>query len=81
MPSMHISIAILIILASIRTHRWLVRILAPFGIVMLVGSIYLGWHYAVACHVGFGATIGLWWISGRIVRAWDRQSPGIAIGT
>jgi len=81
MPSMHLSIVTVIVLASIRTHRLLAWILVPFGIVILVGSVHLGWHYAIDSYVGIGATMALWWVSGRIVRRWSRRSSEVVVGT
>jgi len=80
MPSMHLSIVTAIILAGIRTHRWLAWVLLPFGILILIGSIHLGWHYAIDSYVGIGATAAIWWVSGRILRRWN-LSPGGAVST
>ena len=75
MPSMHLAIVTAVILAGVRTHRWLVYGLAPFGLIILVGSIHLGWHYAVDSYVGILATALIWWCSGRFLGFWEARRP------
>lgn len=75
MPSLHLAIITAVILAGIRTHRWLALGLVPFGIMILVGSVHLGWHYAIDSYVGIGATLLLWWVCGHLMRAWQARRP------
>lgn len=79
MPSMHLSIVTTVVLAGVYSHRWLATILIPFLIVILIGSVHLGWHYAIDSYVGIGATVLLWWASGHIIRAWSRHRMGSLI--
>lgn len=77
MPSMHLSIVSAVVLAGIRTHRWMSWVLLPFGAVILIGSVHLGWHYAIDSYVGILATVLIWWMSGHFVRWWQgRRSFG-----
>ena len=73
MPSMHLAIVTAVVLAGIRSHRWLAWLLIPFGLVILIGSVHLGWHYAIDSYVGILATGGIWWMSGRFVRWWKQR--------
>lgn len=75
MPSLHLAIITAVILAGIRTHRWLALGLVPFGIMILVGSVHLGWHYAIDSYVGIGATLLLWRLCGHHMRAWQARRP------
>jgi hypothetical protein len=53
MPSMHVGIAVLLaILGFASGKRWLGWSLAGFAGVIFVGSILLGWHYAVDGYLG-----------------------------
>ncbi len=73
MPSMHLAIVTAVVLAGIRSHRWLAWVLVPFGFVILIGSVHLGWHYAIDSYVGILAACGIWWMSGRFVRWWGQR--------
>jgi hypothetical protein len=75
MPSMHLSIVTAVILAGVRTHRWRLYGLVPFGAIILVGSVHLGWHYAVDSYVGILATMFIWWCSGRFLGYWETRRP------
>ncbi|MDH3297056.1 MAG: phosphatase PAP2 family protein [Gemmatimonadota bacterium] len=73
MPSMHLSIVTAVVLAGIQTYRWLSWVLIPFGFVILIGSVHLGWHYAIDSYVGILATVWIWWASGHFVRWWQQR--------
>lgn len=78
MPSMHIAIVAVVSLAAVRTHRWLVVIVAPLLTLMLVGSVHLGWHYAVDGYVSLIAVALLWWLTGRFLRWWASRKDSTA---
>lgn len=69
MPSMHVAVATLVALAAWTYQRWLGGLLAPVILIIWIGSIHLGWHYAVDGLVAFFLVLIIWWYSGRIVRA------------
>jgi hypothetical protein len=73
MPSMHLAIVTAVVLAGIRTHRRLAWVLVPLGFVILIGSVHLGWHYAIDSYVGILLAGGIWWMSGRFVRWWKQR--------
>src|SRR6185437_4837193 len=60
MPSMHVLIAVLVAILGLRTNRWLGGVLAAFAAVIVVGSVHLGWHYAVDAIAAVGLAIALW---------------------
>ena len=51
-------------------------------VVTLVGSVHLGWHYAIDGIAGIVLALVFWWISARITRWWlARTGPGRAAAT
>jgi hypothetical protein len=67
MPSMHVAMAVLIFLVARRVH-WSLGILGfLYVIVIQVGSVHLGWHYAIDGYVAGAATVAIWWAVGRVI--------------
>jgi hypothetical protein len=72
MPSMHVAIAYLLWLAAWKQNRVLSAPFAAYAVIIMIGSVHLGWHYALD---GYIAILGVWFIwhaAGWIVRrdAW-----------
>jgi hypothetical protein len=65
MPSMHVAIPVLYVLTTWRIDRRLCAIFGVFAVLMLLGSIHLGWHYAVDGYVSILGVCVLWAASGR----------------
>jgi hypothetical protein len=65
MPSMHVATTILFILCAISSgHRWLVYSTIVFSLSIFLGSILLGWHYAVDGYAGALIAVACWKLSG-----------------
>jgi hypothetical protein len=78
MPSMHVGSSILFILCALATgKRWLAWTTTVFALAIFVGSIHLGWHYAVDGYLGAAIAQVCWWLAARIVN-WDRTARGVA---
>ena len=79
MPSMHVGTSVLFTLLGWRAHRLLGLAFAAFTGVILVGSVHLGWHYAVDGYVAIVATCLIWVVVGRALArsadAPDRDGP------
>ncbi len=62
MPSMHVATSTLFALLGWRVNRALGIILTIFLVIIMIGSVHLGWHYAID---GYVAIIGTWlvWLS------------------
>jgi hypothetical protein len=76
MPSMHNAIAVLLACAGSGISRWLGRFLSIFAMLIFVGSIHLGWHYALDGIVAGAISIGLWSSSGALLARYERRISG-----
>lgn len=78
MPSMHVGTSILFaILGFAAGKKWLGYLFSVFAALIFVGSIHLGWHYAIDGYLGAAVALVCWWLAGKIV-AWDRRRRGLA---
>lgn len=65
MPSMHLSMGTLLVLATWRLGT-IARVLSClYLIVLLIGSVYLAWHYAVDGYAAIVGTWAIWWLVGH----------------
>lgn len=67
MPSMHNALCILLVLAARRINPILFVASIVFALVIFVGSVHLGWHYAIDAYVSAVAVWLIWMLAGRIV--------------
>jgi hypothetical protein len=67
-PSMHNASAALFALAFWKVSRGVGIAFAVYAAAILLGSVHLGWHYAVDGYAGFGLAVIGWWIAGPIAR-------------
>jgi hypothetical protein len=68
MPSMHVALPVLFALTARQVDRRLGLAFAAFAGLIFLGSIHLGWHYAVDGYAGAAGIVVLWWFSGRLLR-------------
>jgi hypothetical protein len=68
MPSMHLAMATLMALLGWRINRWAGAGYTAFAAIILVGSVHLGWHYAIDGYVSIVAAIVLWCAVGWTMR-------------
>ncbi|HEY9469699.1 MAG TPA: phosphatase PAP2 family protein [Propionibacteriaceae bacterium] len=66
MPSMHVAMPVLYTLIGWRSSRVLGTCFALYALVIFLGSIHLGWHYAVDGEVSLVVVPILWWFSGKL---------------
>lgn len=65
-PSMHCASSTLFALFGFSRSRALGSALSAFALVIFIGSIYLGWHYAVDGIAGALIAVGCWFAARRI---------------
>jgi len=68
MPSMHIAIVTLNAVMLTSLNRWIGAAAWGYVLVILTGSVYLGWHYALDGYVSIALVPLIWWSVGRIQR-------------
>jgi PAP2 superfamily len=77
MPSMHVGSSVILVLCARATGKsWLFCAICFFCAAIFIGSIHLGWHYAVDGYVGAAIAVFGWWLAGKIV-IWDRAARGV----
>lgn len=67
-PSLHVAMATLFALAGRHLAPWFGGVLAVYGFLILLGSVHLGWHYAVDGYASMIGTMFLWAMAGWIAR-------------
>lgn len=65
MPSMHLAVSWIMVLYARSLGRRPLMLAVPFFALMYLGSIYLGFHYAVDAYVSVAVTSLIWWIAGK----------------
>ena len=73
MPSMHVSFASLFAIVGWKTDRRLGMMLGAYAAVILLGSVHLGWHYAIDGYFAIAATGLIWWGVGWMQRRTRRR--------
>lgn len=66
MPSMHVAIAFLYVLACWDISARLRVASAAFCVIILLGSVHLAYHYLVDGLVSIAVVGALWWLAGRL---------------
>lgn len=72
MPSVHNALAVLFALAGRQVSRLLGHVLWIYAIAIFIGSVHLGWHYAVDGLVAAAMTVWLWRACGRLADRLER---------
>lgn len=70
MPSMHNGSALLFALAGYKISRFAGHLLSAHAILIFIGSIHLGWHYAVDSYLAWALTLVIWFAMAPVSRWW-----------
>ncbi|HUF87369.1 MAG TPA: phosphatase PAP2 family protein [Thermohalobaculum sp.] len=73
-PSLHVAIPATCACLAFVADRMIGWILAAFTVAVLVGSVHLGWHYAIDGFGGLALGLACWWASRRLVAWWLRRT-------
>jgi hypothetical protein len=77
MPSIHVGMCVLLaLLAFAGGKRRLGWFFAALTATIFLGSIELGWHYAVDGYAGAVVALATWFLAGRLVLGGSRE-PGL----
>ena len=67
MPSIHLAMAMLFVLLAFEVRKWLGWLFVGYAVIMQIGSVILGWHYAVDGYAGIILAYLIWYIVKRCV--------------
>jgi hypothetical protein len=76
MPSLHVAVPVLGVLAAWRRYRPLALALVAYTVVIAIGSLRLGWHYAIDGEVGALGAAAIWWVVVRFFEPPPRHASG-----
>lgn len=68
MPSMHVGQAFLFFLAMRHKARWAAIVFGAFAVIVLIGSVHVGYHYAVDGYLAIVLAAAVWGASGFFMR-------------
>ncbi|MBZ9795472.1 phosphatase PAP2 family protein [Mesorhizobium sp. ES1-4] len=75
MPSLHVGLATLNAYFLSSLNRWLGVLGWIFAALIMYGSVYTGWHYAVDGYLSIVVVSLIWWGTGRLVREQGHWAP------
>ncbi len=73
MPSMHNATVLLFILATRDTSRFVSGLVWAHAILIFLGSVHFGWHYAVDAYISWLLVLVLWPIAHRLATWWESR--------
>jgi hypothetical protein len=79
MPSVHNALSVLFALAAFKVNRIAGWVAASYAFLIWLGSIYLGWHYAVDGLAAALLTFAIWPLAGIAADRLARPSPERAL--
>jgi hypothetical protein len=68
MPSLHVAMAALFVMVARAVNKWAYRAALVFLVLILCGSVALGWHYAIDGYISIILVIVLWHGAGRMLQ-------------
>ena len=75
MPSVHNGLAILFAIAAFKIDRRFGWVMSGYAAIIWIGSIHLGWHYAIDGLVALPLVLGIWRMTGWVADWLERPSP------
>ncbi|WP_063656123.1 phosphatase PAP2 family protein [Aliivibrio fischeri] len=59
-PSMHVSMATLMAIGMTKKNKWWGFVFWPYCLIIMIGSVHLGWHYALDGYLSLILTTIIW---------------------
>lgn len=75
MPSVHLAIVTLNALMLGTLNRTIGMLAWVYVVLILVGSVFLGWHYAIDGYVSIAVVALIWWTVGRVLNRPAAEKP------
>jgi hypothetical protein len=75
-PSMHNAIVTVFACAAWSINRTFGKLITAYAAIILVGSVHLGWHYAVDGYAGIILGLACWQVAGHVAR-WHERQPWV----
>ncbi len=75
MPSMHVAMVVLMALGFYGWNRALGALMIVYVLLIQIGSVHLGWHYAIDGYASILLTLWVWSISGGLLRRLGWPDP------
>ena len=75
MPSVHNGLAVLFAIAAFRINRIAGWLVSAYALLIWVGSVHLGWHYAVDGLFAGALTFGIWRAATRVTSRLEARQP------
>jgi hypothetical protein len=79
MPSMHNAMAVLFACGAWSLRRWLGIVTSAYALLIWIGSVHLGWHYALDGIVACVLTVATWIGVGHIPRLFGARAGGMVL--
>ena len=73
MPSMHLAGSTLMACHAFAWRKWAGWLMVPFTVLILLGSVHLGWHYAIDGYLGIPFGIAAWYAARVVARAFPTE--------
>lgn len=77
MPSLHVAMAVLFALVGFRWRRWAGVVLTVFAGLVLIGSVHLGWHYAIDGYASIVFVVICWVLVGWGLNRYWRPTEAV----
>lgn len=71
MPSIHNASVLLLVMAVWNKSLFVRAIAATHAVLVFIGSILLGWHYAVDAYLAWAMLLVIWLAAGPLARWWE----------
>lgn len=68
-PSMHVATSTLMAIVAFQFRRWAGLLMSVFAALIMIGSVLLGWHYAVDGYAGALVALLSWKFAGWLIRS------------